>query len=123
MSLAAELRPMVCDVPRIQPAPSPPAAERPWIVTLATPAIEALDVLEPWEREMLSFEQRLPGCRFLGWRTRRAPAATDGPTEWPTDDAAGARWRRSQRERVIASLLRCPSRERRGVVHGRGVPR
>jgi hypothetical protein len=81
-----------------------------------------LDVLQLWEGRMLSVEHRWPGCRFLGWRIWETPAASNGPTEWPKDDVAVAA-RRSQRELVMASLLRRPTVERRGIVHGRAVRR
>lgn len=82
----------------------------------------SLDVLRPWEGEMLAVERRWPGCRFLGWRTWDTAKASNGPKEWlESDDKVAAQ--RSQRGLVIASLLRRPADEHRGSVHGRAVAR
>jgi hypothetical protein len=121
--VSAELRTMAAGV--VQVAPSPPRlpGRRDWIVTLTTPPMPLVpDVLKPWEGKMLAVEHRWPGCRFLGWRTWDSPAAPNGPTAWLKDDVAVA-GQRSQRGLVLASLLRCPPVERRGIVHGRAVPR
>ena len=96
-----------------------------WIVTLTTPQLPlTLDVIELWEGRMLAAERMWPGCRFLGWTTSHR---TDAPLrcagETPEHAASGPGQRRSQRELVVASLLRCPPGERRGIVRGRAVPR
>jgi len=90
-------------------------------VSLTTPpAALTLAVLQLWEGEMLAVEQRWPGCRFLGWRTRQTRDATTCSTlqtpagstsstgRTPVRDAACVPQRRSQRDLVTASLLRCP---------------
>jgi hypothetical protein len=101
------------------------------MVTLTTPKMPlALDVLQPWERAMLAVEHRWPGSRFLGWRTWDRPAASKEPKDWlGVDASADARVdaevaaEGSQRGLVLASLLRCPTAGRRGVVRGRAVAR
>jgi len=121
--VSAELRTIGGGVVGVAPSPPRLPGRPDWIVTLTTPPMPlALDVLRPWEGEMLAVEHRWPGCRFLGWRTWCTPATSKRATEWPKEDVAGAA-RRSQRELVMASLLRCPPVRRRGVVHGRAVAR
>jgi hypothetical protein len=71
---------------------------------------------------MLAVEHRMPGCRFLGWSFLGMSDASAGPVGGPEQDASCARPRSSQRELVMASLLQCPGRERRGIVHGRAAP-
>ena len=125
VSLAAELRAIAADVARVHPSPSGLPGRRDWIVVLTTPPVPlTLAAIQLWEEEMLAVERRWPGCRFLGWMTCRAPEASTGRTERaPGCAATGARQRRSQRELVTASLLRCPAGERRGIVLGRGSHR
>jgi hypothetical protein len=124
VSLAAELRTMAADLARAHPSPPRLPGRRDWIVALTTPPVPlTLASVRLWEGEMLAVEHRWPGCHFLGWMTSWAPGASIGLTERAPGCDAAARQRRSQRELVMASLLRCPPSERRGIVHGRGVPR
>jgi hypothetical protein len=124
-NLAAELRTIGADVARVHPPRLRPPGRRDWIVTLTTPPVPlTVAVIELWEGEMLAVEHRWPGCHFLGWRTCRAPEASIGSLERePDHDDACPRQRLSQRELVLASLLRRPAGERPQIVHGRGVPR
>jgi hypothetical protein len=90
-----------------------------WIVTLTTPPRPPrMDVVEPRERRMHTVEHRWPGARFRGLRTSR----TDGASARTAQDAP-ATPRRSQREIVMASLLRCPSAKQRGTANGWGTYR
>jgi hypothetical protein len=124
-SLAAELRTIGADAVRVHPSRPRLPGQRDWTVTLTTPPVPlTVAVVQLWEGEMLAVEHRWPGCHFLGWRTCQAPDASIGSLERePDHDDAGARQRLSQRELVLASLLRRPAGERLGRVHGRGVPR
>ena len=123
VSLAAELRAIAPDVTDVRPSLPGPPGPREWTVALTTPPVPlTLAVVKSWEGVMLAVERRQPGCRFLGWTTCGAPKASNGWKERaPGHDAARACQRRSQRELVTASLLRCPPSERRGVVHGRAA--
>jgi hypothetical protein len=131
VNLAAELRTLTADVVQVHPSPDMPSGPRAWIVTVTTPPMGLrLEVVLPWEQELLAVEHRWPGCCFLGWMTCSTPTVSIGPTvpigpteAEPKRSAEGARQRQSQRELVAASLLRCPPPEQRGIVHGRGVPR
>ena len=119
--LAAELRTVAADVPRVhQSAPGLPG-RRDWIVSLTSPPLPlTLAVIELWEGGMLEMEQRWPGCRFLGWTTCRAsarPRSGSGESAPARNDASACE-RRSQRELVVASLLREPG-ERRGIAQRR----
>jgi len=68
--LAAELGMVDAHVPRIRSAKTPPSDRCNWIVTVTTPEIPlALTVLSRWEEELLTVQQRWPGCSFLGWKT------------------------------------------------------
>jgi hypothetical protein len=123
VNIVAGLRTIAADVTGVHPSLLRQLGRRDWIVTLTTPPIPLTwEVIQLWEAEMLAVEHRWPGCHFLGWRTRWVPRAPVGSLEW-TSDRAGACQRRSQRELVMASLLRCPPSERRKIVHGQGVPR
>lgn len=123
IDLAMEVQAMTAE-PRGNPSLRRLPGRGDWIVTLTTPPmLLTLDVLQSWEMEMLAVERRRPGCRFLGWSTLGMPTASDGPPDRPVRDADGPRPQRSQREVVMASLLRCPPSERRGNVHGRAAPR
>jgi hypothetical protein len=108
----------------VAPPPLRQPGRRDWIVILTTPPMPlTLDVLQLWEGEMLSVERRWRhGCRFLGWMTGCTSTAPTGCPEGPEDGAAVAD-QRSQRELVMASLLRRPAIERRGIVHGRASAR
>ncbi len=124
-SLAAELRSIGADVVRVHPSQPRLPGRRDWTVTLTTPPVPlTVAVIQLWEGEMLAVEHRWPGCHFLGWRTCQTPNASIGSLEREPDrDDAGARQQLSQRELVLASLLRRPAGEHEGTVHGRGVPR
>ena len=124
-SLAVELRTIGADAVRVHPSRLRPPGRRDWTVTLTTPPVPlTVTVIQLWEGEMLAVEQRWPGCHFLGWRTCQAPNASSGSLErGPDHHDAGARRRLSQRELVLASLLRRPPGDREGAAHGRGVPR
>jgi hypothetical protein len=104
-----------------------PVGRRDWIVALTTPPLALTPaVIQRWEGQMRAVEQRWPGCRFLGWRTWRSTQASSEPTEASAarrDRDALEPHSRSQRELVLASLLRRPTGRRQGIVHGRGVPR
>jgi len=74
--LAAELGMIDAHVPRIRSARTPASDRGNWIVTVTTPEIPlTLTVLRRWEEELLTVQQRWPGCRFLGWKTYGAPPA------------------------------------------------
>jgi hypothetical protein len=106
--LAAELRTVAAFVPRISATKT--RVDRPdWIVTVATPQIPlTLIVLRRWEEEMLAIEHRWSRCRFLGWRIGTRPK----------EDAAAIE-ASSQRQLVVASLLRHPPGEyERGAQRG-----
>lgn len=123
VNVAAELRTIAADVTRVHLSLLRQPGRRDWIVAFTTPPMPlTLEVVQLWEAEMLAVEHRWAGCHFLGWRMHWSPRAPIGSTEWMSG-CAGACQRQSQRELVIASLLRCPRSERRGIVHGRGVPR
>jgi hypothetical protein len=86
------------------------------IVVLTTPPLPlTLAVIQLWERKMLAVEQRRPNSRFLGWTTSLTPAGASIGFGDPDLGAAGER--RTQRELVLASLLRRPAGDRRGIVH------
>jgi len=122
--LAADLQAMAEAPAQVRPAASAPAGRRDWVVTLVTPPV-ALTVanVEALEDEMIGLERRWPGCRFLGWRTSRTDKTSIGSCVGTPDRDGACAGRRPQREVVIASLLRCPATERRGIVHGRSAPR
>ncbi|HTD58803.1 MAG TPA: hypothetical protein VK672_07900 [Solirubrobacteraceae bacterium] len=122
-SLAAELRTLAGHLARVHPLPPQDPGRRIWIVTLTTPPMPlTFDVLRAYEGRMRAIEHRWPGCRFLGWTTVGTPSPPTRATERATG-AAGDPSRGSQRELVIASLLRCPTSEPRGAVHGRSARR
>jgi len=123
VKLAAELRTMTADVACTH-ASSPRSPGRwDWIVALTTPPMPlTLEVIQLWEEEALAVERRWPGCHFLGWRTCCMPRMSIG-FDGESSDRVGTRRRPSQRELVIASLLRCPLGERRGSVPERAVLR
>jgi hypothetical protein len=75
------------------------------------------------EGELLDVERCLPGARFLGWSTCHASHAPIGSEERVPghDGASGAG--HSQRELVLASLMRRPSGTRREAERGRGMRR
>jgi hypothetical protein len=99
--LAAELRTVAAFVPRISTTRTRVSGRRDWIVTVTTPQIPlTLMVLRRWEEEMLAIERRWSGCRFLGWRIGTRPR----------EDAAAIETS-SQRQLVVASLLRHPPGE------------
>ncbi len=110
---------------QVHPLPSEQAGPREWIVTLTTPPMPlTLELIQSWEGEMLAVERRWPGCQFLGWRTcQEATTSTGSVVGTPGHDAADSTQRHTQRELVVASLLRRPADERRGIVHGQAVPR
>src|SRR5277367_2689825 len=88
------------------------------VVVLTTPPLPlTLAVIQLWERKMLAVEQRRPSGRFLGWMTSWTPARASIGSGESDRDAAGERRRRTQRELVLASLLRRPAGDRRGIVH------
>jgi len=124
VSLTAHLR-AIADQVWVHPSPSQRPGRREWIVAFTTPPMPlTLALIQSWEEAMLAVEHRWPGCHFLGWRTRRARKESAGSVVGrPGDGAADASQRHTQRELVVASLLRCPTDERRGIVHGRAVPR
>jgi len=89
------------------------------VVELTTPPLPlTLAVIQLGERKkMLAMEQRWPSGRFLGWTTSWMPAGASIGSGEPDRRAAGERRRRTQRELVLASLLRRPAGDRRGIVH------
>lgn len=120
--LAAELGTMTSSAAHVHPSPPRTPGPRDWIVAVTTPPMPlTLEVLRPWEEEMLAVEHRWPGVHFLGWTTYSTPVASIGSTESQTG-REGSRRQLSQRELVTASLLRCPP-ERGAIVHGRSAPR
>jgi hypothetical protein len=125
VQLVSQLGTMAADVAQKYPPSPRPPGQRDWIVVLTTPPVPlAVAVIQAWEGAMLAVEHRRPGCHFRGWRTCWTPARSIGSIERESGrDGTGARQRRSQRELVTASLLRCPPRERQGIVHGRGGPK
>jgi len=123
VQLAAEFATMTTDTAPPQVSPPRPPGRRDWMVVLTTPPMPLTsEVVQLWEEEVLAVEHRWPGCHFLGWTTCRMPRRSTGFME-ERSGRAGARQRPSQRELVIASLLRCPPDERRGIVHGRAAHR
>jgi hypothetical protein len=132
VKLAVELRATGARMLRMSPPRAAAPWRREWTLELTAPEESlTMEKVERWEDELLELERRSPGCQFLGWRTR-PPASADGESsaparersERPSERCDGAPRRRStQRELVLASLLRCPTERRSGVVHGRGVPR
>lgn len=123
-ALALELRAIAAYVPRVRAVATPPSERRDWIVTATTPQIPVtLSVLQRWEEELLAIAQRSPGCRFLGWRTR-ASSATSGHSDASLSRAApqegGAP---SQRQLVIASLLRHPVSDHEASAQRRAASR
>jgi hypothetical protein len=122
--LAAELQMVGVQEALLSPSPLRAPGQREWIVSLTTPALPlTAAVLRTWEDEMLALERRWPGCRFLGFKTCPAPGTPGGLRDSAPDEHVRAQARRSQRELVLASLLRRRPAGRRGIVHGRGVPR
>jgi len=95
-----------------------------WVLAPATPRESmSLALVGRWEAEMAELERRRPGCRFLGWRTIGRHNTSTGCKERETGRDRACAGGRSQRELVIASLLRCPPSERVGIVHGRAATR
>lgn len=115
-ALAVELRPMGVGAPRLQAVP--PWDRHDWIVTLTTPEIPlTVGLLSAWEEQMVAIEQAWPGCRFLGWRTLRRPhpsgaeaarGRSRGEQPSHSEPHEPPRAASSQRQLVIASLLRSP---------------
>ncbi len=124
LRVATELR-KITDAALVRRRRSPGAEHGDWVVTLTTsPLPLTLGVVVLWEGRMLAAERRWPGCRFLGWTTYpTAQAPHRAFEETPVRDASGPGQRRSQRELVVASLLRCPPDEQLGIARGRVVPR
>jgi hypothetical protein len=88
------------------------------VVVLTTPQLPlTLAVIQLRERKMLAVEQRSPSGRFLGWTTSWTPERASIGSGESDPHAAGERRRRTQRELVLASLLRRPAGDRRGIVH------
>src|ERR1700689_442597 len=86
------------------------------VVVLTTPPLPlTLAVIQLWERKVLAVEQRWPRGRFLGWTTSWTPARASIGSGEPDRHAAGERRRPTQRELVLASLLRRPAGDRRGI--------
>jgi hypothetical protein len=113
VQLACQLRTMAADVARMRPSSPRPPGRRDWTVVLTTPPVPlTVAVIQAWEGAMLAVEHRRPGCHFRGWTTCWTPARSIGIEREPGRDGASARQRRSQRELVTSSLLRCPPRER-----------
>ena len=116
--IAAELRTVGADAVGVHPSRPAPSGRREWTVQVTTPPLPlTVAVIQEWEGAMLAVEHRWPDCHFLGWRTCRAPDEPIGSEREPDHTAAGARQRqsqrelvRSQRELVLASLLRHPAR-------------
>jgi hypothetical protein len=123
-SIAAELLALGAEETRVRPAPVRAYGEREWVVSLTTPPLGLSAVaIRRWKGDVLALVQRRPGCQFLGFKTCQAPRPV-GMIEGASDhDDARALARQSQRELVLASLLRRRTGGRRGIVHGRGVPR
>ncbi len=123
--IAAELRTTAAHVPRVRAARASRPQRCDWIVTASTPMIPVtLEVLTRWEEAMLAIEQAWPECRFLGWRIHRPPTSrpgssgsrpqalrTGGPSSQRPQESSGDGRPPSQRQLVIASLLRDPSGE------------
>jgi hypothetical protein len=69
-ALAADLRRVDAQTPRIRRVNTMPASRREWVVTITTPEIPlSVRVLRRREAELLEIQESWPGCRFLGWRT------------------------------------------------------
>ena len=121
--LAGDLRAGSAEVLAVRPSPAGEAGRRDWTVTLNAPPLPlTVDALRDWEREMLAVEHARPGCRFLGWSVLGACDSGAGPVG--RSDAKESRRpcsRQTQRELVTASLLRCPTSGRSGLVHGRAA--
>jgi hypothetical protein len=136
-ALAVELRAMAASTPRVRSVAAAPSQLRCWIVTATTlpmPMPLTLTVLRRWEAELLAIEQRWSGCCFLGWRTSTTPPdrpvvpgeqrerAGAGEMSSPRpSESAGTNSQTSQRQLVIASLLRHPSGP--SGPYAAGVPR
>ncbi len=134
-ALAVELRAMAASTPRVRSVAAGPLKLRCWIVTATTlPMPLTMTVLRRWEAELLAIEQRWSGCCFLGWRTWTAPPDRPvAPAEQRTharagevssaqpSGSAGTNSQTSQRQMVIASLLRRPSGP--SGPYAAGVPR
>jgi hypothetical protein len=123
-SIAAELLALGAEEARLSPAPLCGPGEREWVVSLTTPPLGLSAVaIRGWEGHVLALVQRRPGCQFLGFKTCQAPRPVGVIEGAPDHDDARALARQSQRELVLASMLRRRTGGRRGIVHGRGVPR
>jgi hypothetical protein len=134
-ALAVELRAMAASTPRVRSVAAVPSQPRCWIVTATTlPMPLTLTVLRRWEAELVAIEQRCSGCCFLGWRTSTTPPdrsvvpgeqrerAGAGEVSSPRpSESAGTNSQTSQRQLVIASLLRHPSGP--SGPYAAGVPR
>lgn len=105
--LAAELHTIAACVPQLHAVKAQPSPRSDWIVTFTTPPVPlTLIVLQRWEVELLEFERRFAGCRFLGWRTQ--PTGSLDATETGRGGAVAMGEQRSQRKLVLASMLRLP---------------
>ncbi len=125
VKLAAELRASDVGVELVAPARTRARDRRDWIVRSTTPPLAlTAAVIGLWEDQMVALALRTCGCAFLGWRICATPAGSVvGGGGAPDDRRASASRAPSQRELVVASLLRRPSGARRGAVHGRRVPK
>jgi hypothetical protein len=117
--IAAELRRGDVDVVDVHaPDPCEPG-RRDWTVELTTPLLPlTVSVLTLLEEEMLAVERRWPGSRLLGWTTCPAGQVPAGAERAAAERSGPPR---TQRELVVASLLRCPPATSRGAIHGRGA--
>jgi hypothetical protein len=122
-ALAQDARARSAEVFAVRPSPAGGTSGCDWMVTLNAPPLPlTVDALRAWEREMLAVEHARPGCRFLGWSVLPGDGSFAGPVGRSDEHESRRRCpRRSQRELVTASLLRCPPVERGGVVHGRAA--
>jgi hypothetical protein len=122
--IAAELLALGAEETHVTPASPRGPGEREWVVSLTTPPLGlGAFAIRRWEGEVLALVQRRPGCQFLGFKTCQAPRPVGVIEGAPDHDDARALARQSQRELVLASVLRRRTGGRRGIVHGRGVPR
>jgi hypothetical protein len=125
VKLAADLRASDVGVELVAAARTHARERRDWIVSSTTPPLAMTTAaIQLWEDQMIALALRSCGCAFLGWRICATPARTvvcRGGV--PDDRHASASRAPSQRELVVASLLRRPSGARRGAMHGRRVPK